>query len=144
LHDVTGNRRFWPIKVAAISLETIRPLVDQLWAEAVAVYHAGAPWWLAADLERIAAGVQHERLTRDPWQDVLTGLADRCPPGGEVTTAECFINLGVDVGDRTRGDEMRVGNVLRDLGLVRTRRQARGERIYVYVRPAAGGAGRLR
>src|SRR5215203_4169328 len=60
------------IKVAAIHLDTIRPIIDQLWAEAVAVYHAGAPWWLAADLEHIAAGVQHERLTRDPWQDVLS------------------------------------------------------------------------
>jgi putative DNA primase/helicase len=140
LHDSTGNRRFWPIRVAAIHLETIRPIVDQLWAEATAVYHAGAPWWLASDLERIAAGVQHERLTRDPWQDVLAGLAERCPPGGELTTAECFINLGVDVGDRTRSDEMRVGGILRDLGLVRTRRRVGGGRAYVYVRPESASA----
>ena len=139
LHDSTGNRRFWPVRVAAIHLETIRPIVDQLWAEAVAVYHAGAPWWLAADLEHIAAGVQHERLTRDPWQDVLSGLAARCQPGDELTAGECFVNLGVDVGDRTRGDEMRIGAILRDLGLVRTRRQEKGERKYTYVAARSGG-----
>jgi len=140
LHDTTGNRRFWPIKVAAIHLDTIRPIIDQLWAEAVAVYHAGAPWWLAADLEHIAAGVQHERLTRDPWQDVLSGLAARCQPGDELTAGECFVNLGVEVGDRTRGDEMRISGILRDLGLVRTRRRGSGGRAYVYVRPAPASA----
>ena len=34
LSDVTGNRRFWPIKVGHVSLEWIRANRDQLWAEA--------------------------------------------------------------------------------------------------------------
>ncbi len=35
LHDPSGNRRFWPVRIANIQLDAIRPIVGQLWAEAV-------------------------------------------------------------------------------------------------------------
>ena len=139
LHDATGNRRFWPVRVGDIRLATIRPIVGQLWAEAVSVYHAGAPWWLAADLEGIAAGEQRQRLAQDPWQDVLAGVVADCPMGGKVTTAECFDKLEVEAGHRTRSDEMRVGAILRDLGMVRKKQRTKGRLEWAYVRLKMGG-----
>ena len=48
LHDPTGNRRFWPVKIGTIQLAKVgTELVDQLWAEAVDAYRKGEPWWLS-------------------------------------------------------------------------------------------------
>ena len=60
LHDPTGNRRFWPVKVRTIGLTKAGPVVDQLWAEAVKAYRAGEIWWLSSRLERLAGPVGPE------------------------------------------------------------------------------------
>jgi putative DNA primase/helicase len=46
LHDITGNRRFWPIAVDAITLD---PSLDyqQLWAEVKTWYDSGEKWYLS-------------------------------------------------------------------------------------------------
>jgi len=45
LHDITGNRRFWPIAVDTITLD---PSLDyqQLWAEVKTWYDSGERWYL--------------------------------------------------------------------------------------------------
>lgn len=45
LRDLTGNRRFWVLRVGPINLAAIVKLRDQLWAEAVARFRAGERWW---------------------------------------------------------------------------------------------------
>jgi predicted P-loop ATPase len=48
LKDETGGRRFWPIRCGAtIDLKAIERDRDHLWAEAVAQFNAGTPWWIA-------------------------------------------------------------------------------------------------
>lgn len=41
LHDTTGNRRFWPVRVERFDLDRLRVDRDQLWAEAAAVESRG-------------------------------------------------------------------------------------------------------
>jgi predicted P-loop ATPase len=55
LGDETGNRRYWPSAVGAIKLDELRRDRDQLWAEAVAAYHAGTAWHLDKKDETLAA-----------------------------------------------------------------------------------------
>jgi predicted P-loop ATPase len=136
LLDSSGNRRFWPVRIGTIRLAKIKPIIADLWAEAVAAYRSGEAWWLSAHLERLAAREQQGRLEVDPWHDQIAEfLANR--PGAEVTIAELLTHLKVDTGRRERAHEMRVGNVLRELGYVRRRgpRVTGRPRAWVYRLP---------
>jgi len=45
LKDLTGNRRFWIVRIGKIDWVYIDENRDQLWAEAKARYDAGERWW---------------------------------------------------------------------------------------------------
>ena len=68
----TGNRRFWTVDVGgdfpSKDVFSITPeTVDQIWAEAVALYRAGEPLFLPAELESQAREQQacHNEITAD-------------------------------------------------------------------------------
>ena len=45
---------------------------DQLWAEAVCLFKAGAPWWLETpELESLATAEQAKRYAADPWEEPI-------------------------------------------------------------------------
>ena len=73
LKDITGNRRFWPVRTAdvgPIDLEALARDRDQLWAEAVALYKAGTKWWPATDAERaMCRGEQEARQKVGAWDE---------------------------------------------------------------------------
>jgi predicted P-loop ATPase len=79
LRDETGGRRFWPIACGKIDIEVLRRDRDQLWAEALHRYNAGANWWLdTIELNADAEEEQAARRTRDPWEAVIEDwLSDR-------------------------------------------------------------------
>lgn len=77
LKDVTGNRRFWPITtlvnaptldISAISRATI----DQIWAEALAVYQRGEQLYLSEALEQLALNKQQEHREVDDRIGMVT------------------------------------------------------------------------
>lgn len=49
VHDSEGWRRYWPVEVDQIDLEWLADNRDQLWAEAVVEFQAGAEWWLGQE-----------------------------------------------------------------------------------------------
>jgi putative DNA primase/helicase len=72
LRDETGNRRFWPLRCGDIDLDALRRDRDQLWAEAVARFNAGEPWWLEnRDLVEQAGVVQEARYQPDAWDPLI-------------------------------------------------------------------------
>ena len=73
LKDESGARRFWPIRCGVIDIVAVKRDRDQIWAEAVALYLAGEPWWLtdATDVEA-ARDAQDARYVEDTWDEAIT------------------------------------------------------------------------
>jgi len=140
LRDETGNRRFWPVRCGSIDLDALRRDRDQLWAEAVARYRAGAIWWFE-DRELIAAAQaeQESRYHADAWdaridrwlaferRRVNHGYTDyddwrdeeveRAAPLADVSVGEILQGaLGIEPARWTRADQMRVTAYLKTRG----------------------------
>jgi predicted P-loop ATPase len=129
LPDETGNRRFWPVKVGTIDLESLRRDRDQLWAEAKQRYSAGEKWWLDDDrLIATAAAEQTERYEPDPWEEPIRKyLVDK----SQVTVGEILWRaVFVPVERQRKVEQNRVGEILTNLGWVRHKRTA-SERLWV-------------
>ena len=75
--DLTGNRRFWPVKLdEACDLAALRRDRDQLWAEAVVRYRQGECWYLTGALEAEARVEQDKRLDLDDWEQPILDYLD--------------------------------------------------------------------
>lgn len=86
LTDITGGRRFWPVKCVQIDLESAKAERDQLWAEAVALFQRGEQWWLTDEEEAEAREVQRDRTVDNPWVTRVGKFLSHNPPafaGGE-------------------------------------------------------------
>ena len=138
LKDPSGNRRFLPLAVGSVDMESIRKDRDQLWAEALSRYHHGEPWheipWEEAESEREAV------FDADAWEElILPWLSARSPQ--QTTVSEVLSDcLGVEVGKHTRSDQTRVGSILHRIGW-RPRRVRSGGgflRIYEPFQPQVG------
>jgi predicted P-loop ATPase len=75
LRDITGNRRFWIVKVH--QEEQVKKWSfssqerDQIWAEAKAIYESGEKLYLEGDLIRIAESAQREAMEVDERQGMV-------------------------------------------------------------------------
>ena len=140
LRDVTGNRRFWPIRITDVRLVEARAIVDQLWAEAYAAYSSGEKWWLDGHVEEMAVLEQEGRLERDPWHDSIATFVERRTGGSWFTTADVLKHLNVPIERRERSHEMRVGAVLSLLGCERKKRwiSEAGKSRWAYRHGSAG------
>lgn len=132
--DTTGNRRFWPVACAWVRPDELVSARDQLWAEAVARYRAGEPWWPDAGLNALATDEQAAREQEDPWTQAIAAWLQA--PVSATLRAEGFTTgdvltraLFVQTKDMGRGEEIRVGQVLRKLGFA-TRGKYRPRRYF--------------
>lgn len=113
LADDTGGRRFWPVTVGKVDIAALKRDRNQIWAEAVAAYCAGEPWWLDADGEAEAAAIVAERQAEDAWSGkVLSAVAGL----REVSTAQVFELLSVPFERQGRAESMRIGGILTRAG----------------------------
>jgi predicted P-loop ATPase len=128
LKDPTGARRFWPVAChGMIDRDGIERDRDQLWAEAVVRFKAGALWWLETpELEALAFAEQATRFKVDTWQEpVEEWLGERKDTSiGEVLEHA----LGIAPQEVTRSAEMRVSSILTNLGFTQYRPNRRDKR----------------
>ena len=115
--DLTGARRFFPIRCGKIDLAAIRRDRDQLWAEALAMFREGEQWWLTPEETRLAAKEQAARFEADEW---LEGIARYIEKKDQVTIGEILGNA-LSLLERARWDQRfqnRVANCHKAMGQV--------------------------
>lgn len=144
LRDETGARRFWPILCGQawesgerqIDADAIEDIRDQLWAEAVAQYRAGAVWWLdTRNLEQMQTEAADARFDADEWVVPISAfIADKhVVRVGDVLSGAMLITPR----DQSRAFQIRAGAVLRALGWTRKRVRLDDRPQWVFTSPHA-------
>jgi predicted P-loop ATPase len=115
LKDDTGNRRFLPVRCGEIDLNALRCDRDQLWAEVLARYRRGEPWWIVdADAIACAKEEQSARLEDHAWEPTVAAYLEG---RSSVTLRQVGTALGFPQDmDIKQPDERRIAAVLRRLG----------------------------
>jgi predicted P-loop ATPase len=134
LKDPTGARRFWPVSChGMIDRDGIERDRDQLWAEAVARYRAGAKWWLETpQLEALATVEQQARFKVDTWKMPIEKWLRR---RRSVSIAKVLEHaLGFVPASQTHAAEIRVASILTELGFTKRRLRKGRDRQYRYER----------
>ncbi|MGY6570566.1 MAG: VapE domain-containing protein [Salinarimonas sp.] len=114
LRDPTGNRRYWPVKVGSIDIESFSRDVHQLWAEAVVREQAGEPITLPQHLWHVADELQVSRMVEDPIGIVLEGaFGERT---GRVSMESVKLLLGYEAGRMSASEFQRIIGAMTALG----------------------------
>lgn len=112
LHDLTGNRRFWPIDVDGIVRdETID--YQQLWAEVKTWYQAGEKWYLSQQEVAMLNQYSEQFMVSDPD---IEALLDKYPFTGCTTwSAELMKDIchKIDIEHPTKGQTMKLASAIR-------------------------------
>jgi len=146
--DRTGNRRYWPVTVAApCDLAALQRDRDHLWAEAVVRYRAGEAWHLDPDTEALAREEQASRLEPDDWEEPVLTYTETCKHLNHdctlyyITTLELLTHcLRFDNPIlHTMANTRRLGGILRSNGWkpYPVRDEPKGKQIKAFVKPAA-------
>lgn len=117
LRDLTGNRRFWPVKVTKCDFEGLKRNRDQLFAEAILAYNLGEALYL--DEPRAAeqaVGEQESRTFEDTWvgtiRDFFLSESQRDP-----------------LDQRFNIDRFHMGALFSDFGPLKNIRDSRAEQL---------------
>ncbi|MGN7985156.1 VapE domain-containing protein [Burkholderia sp. 22313] len=147
LKDESGNRRYWPVKVAdVLDLKGLAADRDQIWAEAFQIYSEWdaanleadgvlpAPWQVLADekpLFRVEQDARYEGDVFEPMIARFIEMRDRVTM--EDILGEC---LKLDISKWTPAEQRRIGKAIKSIGWVR-KRESKGDRGWYYMRPEA-------
>lgn len=86
LRDITGGRRFWPVRTDVIERmrdvwEDLPNERDQIWAEAVALDKGGEPLYLETyELQQAAKQEQEAYREVDPWEGAILDFVEEPVP----------------------------------------------------------------
>ena len=136
LNDPTGARRFWPAECKrAPDLIAVQRDRDQLWAEAVEAYKRGERWHLEINEARELEAHQDRYRYEEPWvHPVRRWLASR--DDRPHTAHEILVGaLGKDADKQHKGDTMKLGQILSDLGWHRGRATIDGAQVRCWLPP---------
>jgi predicted P-loop ATPase len=151
LKDETGNRRYLPVKCTSIDIAGIKADRDQLWAEAYQMYMNGEQWWTDAN-DPIIKEQQEARVKVDSWEITIAkyldsiqepneamGTTNQKPPvykpKNEVTLTQLLTEaLQIPINKQNRSVQTQVGNIMKELGWERERRQNGTVRRYFYTK----------
>ena len=125
LADMTGARRFWPVKVENFNVVKIVQDRDQLWAEAVVRERSGGSIRLPEELWAEAGKHQEARREIDAWEEIITEGVEMLQPSAsgrrQISTSSIWDLLQVEVSRRERSGMMRISEIMQRAGFYRTK-----------------------
>lgn len=122
LRDSTGNRRFWPVRVAQFDVTALKQDRDQLWAEAAHREAANEDIRLPERLWATAAVEQDARRQIDPWEELLEDNPDILLTAEAITVESLWLALG-DAGKYfKRNDADRLAQIMQRFGFTRKKK----------------------
>jgi predicted P-loop ATPase len=84
LRDLTGNRRFWPVKTPGggtkRSWKITENEIEQIWAEALAIWRGGEKLYLEGNIARIALREQADALENDDREGLVRDYLETLLP----------------------------------------------------------------
>jgi predicted P-loop ATPase len=119
LSDQTGNRRFWPVRIAAFDLPWITTHRDQVWAEAATREATGDSIRLDPALYADAATQQARRMYAHPWAEALSDEYAAQTGSLRVTPDDLWTFLAVPVERRTILGSRILAQAMQELGFRR-------------------------
>ena len=137
LKDDTGNRRYWPVRTMEIKLDALRAARDQLWAEALVAYRAGAQWWAGREEEKLFEAEQELRRQQDPWEYPVMRWLSALPVEFVHSSDVLRWALGKPLKDQTRADQNRLAAMMRKLSWQHISRWHPGQKkaVWCYQNP---------
>jgi len=125
LVDATGSRRYLVAEVGQCYPEQLAEDRDQLWAEAVALYRSGEPWYLDAASEAAREEQAETFAPVDSWDTAISSWAKQ--QHSAFALARVWIDaLGHERTNASRADDMRMATILRRHGYAK-RREVRAD-----------------
>jgi putative DNA primase/helicase len=133
LHDLTGNRRFWPVRCGdVIDVERLRRDLGQMYAEAYNRWKLQERYWPAIADNAIMEREQERYRIVSPLEETLTGAVMTSPPQDNVTNEFIYQKLGI-FGPQEQGRVSRqVAGVMRKLGYRQSNVRIDGKRIRIW------------
>ena len=140
LVDDTGNTRWWTIPVTAVHHDHDIDM-QQLWAEAYALYRGGEQWWLTAEENKALVEHNRDHENTDPMEEAILDEFDwdrmqHYEPRAPMTATEVLKVIGYKNPSKLQART--VSNILRKM--VGDPRKAHGGRRVYDMPPLAGSA----
>jgi len=140
LVDETGNRRFWVIPVTCtlakpIDVPNLLLERDAIWSAAVAAYKAGESNELAIEHQTAVEAENATYLVESPWvAPIQRWLAVNL---GRTITSELLLSEAITkpIERQTRGDQMQIASIMRELGYRKKRQMLEGSQKWVFCQP---------
>jgi putative DNA primase/helicase len=119
LPDMRGHRRYWPLRCGEIDLDALRAQREQLFAEAVHAYRAGATWYEMPHEETGAE--QRERAADDLWTDAVLAYLEPRELAGHPVYPPHILRDGLEMkaAQMDASAKYRVIAILRAAGWIR-------------------------
>jgi len=133
INDMTGSRRYWPIKVNEVNLQWIKDNRDQLWAEAIVAFKNGETWYLDKDMDTARHDSSKIYRQDDPWMEPIANYL-MLQQGYITMTLIMEEGLKIERGRMNRRDEMRIAEILRELQYEKKRMMLGGKRKYIWAK----------
>lgn len=139
LSDLTGNRRFWIVRVTKADLARITAIRDQLWAEAVHAEPSENLWLDEPSLKAAAAQITHEASDFGPWLEPLEISIPDGPLKIKVTDVWKLVGIygAQSINKLTKGHQAQMRAAMAGLGFERKDtgiRDPAGKKVRAYVR----------